>query len=68
MAAPTTTSEAIQQAALGPSQVQVKGTMVTARSAEDLIKIANHQAAQTATTAAAGFGLRFAGLKPPGAG
>ena len=68
MTTPTTTAEAIQQAALNPSQVQVKGTMVTARTADDLIKIANHQAAQTATTAAAGFGLRFATLKPPGAG
>jgi hypothetical protein len=68
MTAPTTTAEAIQQAALGPSQVQVKGTMVTARSAEDLIAIANYQAAQSAAGANAQRGLRFSTIKPPGAG
>ena len=61
-------AEAIQQAALGPSQVQVKGTMVTSRSAEDLIAIANYQAAQTAASTNPQFGLRFSTIKPPAAG
>jgi len=67
MAAPTTVSEAVEQSALGPKRVQVRGDSVEQHSIEDLIKAARYLSGETAATKTT-FGLRFTKLVPPGAG
>lgn len=68
MTIPSTVLDAINSTARNPSQVQVKGTMVTAQNIDAQIKADQYIKSQSATTASAGFGVRFASLKPPGAG
>jgi hypothetical protein len=69
MAAPTNTTEALEQNALGPHSVTVGNQSVTQKSADDLIKLDRYLASKTAATAGPkGFGLRFQKLIPPGGG
>lgn len=68
MTTPATISEAIDTNAKGPASVTVNNQNVTAKDIAQLIEADRYQKAQAATTAAAGFGLRFASIKPPGAG
>lgn len=67
MAAPTTTSEAIQQTALGPKRVQVAGESVEQQSIDELIKADQYLNSNTVGSKVT-FGLRFTKLIPPGAG
>ena len=47
----------------------VDGRSADARSIDDLLKLANYQAAKDAVSnSVAGFGLRFQKIRPPGAG
>jgi len=74
MALPTTAEEAILANALGPASVSVDGSTVTAKTADDLIKLRRELAAIAAefvdadTFAGSGFGLRFTQIQPPGGG
>lgn len=74
MTLPTTAAEAILANALGYASASVNGTSVTAKTADDLIKLRRELAAIDAeavdadTFAGSGFGLRFAQIQPPGGG
>lgn len=68
MTLPATISAAIDAAAKGPASVTVDGRSVSTKDIGQIIQADQYQKAQQATTAAAGFGLRFAALKPPAAG
>ncbi len=68
MSLPTDPANAnIAVAATSPVSATFDGQSVTDRSADDLIKLRNDQAGQTAMGKAA-FGLRFTKIVPPGAG
>jgi len=58
---------AIIENASGPASVSVSGQTVTARTADDLIKLHNHLTAKKAMDQSH-FGLRFTKLVPPGCG
>lgn len=64
MAAPTTTTEALDQAALGPKSTAVDGVSATQRDLKELREQANYEAANTAADAQPHFGLRFTRLIP----
>lgn len=53
--------------ALGPKQVSVDGTTVTAQDLEKIIAAKRHLAGENAAGNDA-FGLRFTKMQPPGAG
>lgn len=67
MAAPTTTDEALEQAALGPKAVSVGNQSVTQQSVDDIIK-ADRYLAEKAAAAAGAPGIRLFQLKPGGCG
>ena len=71
MAAPTTTSDALLQNALGPASVSIDGRgSVTAKNADDIIKARRELAniANESADADFGFGLRYGQIVPPGGG
>lgn len=69
MAAPTTTEEALEQAALGPKAVTVGNQSVTQQSVDEIIKADRYAASKRAAAArTSGFGLRFSKIVPPGGG
>ena len=60
---------ALNSAASSPKTVTVDGRSAESRSVDDLLKLANYQAAKdAASNSVAGFGLRFQKIRPPGAG
>lgn len=67
MADSTITAEVIEQQALKPSSVQADGITVQRRSVQELIAASNATASERAGKRR-GFGLRFAKIKPGGAG
>ena len=68
MTTPATISEAIDTNAKGPASVSTDKATVTSKDIGQLIEADRYTKANQATTAAAGFGIRFASMKPPGAG
>lgn len=69
MTTPTTTQEAIEQNALGPSSVTNGSQSVTQRTLAELIEADRYLASKAAgETVTKGFGLRLQRIKPPGGG
>lgn len=68
MAAPTTTEEALAQAALGPQSVTVDGNNVTQRSLDEIRRQDQYEASKRAASAGQGlFGMRTRiGVPPEG--
>jgi hypothetical protein len=60
-------SDAIESAAAGPKKVKLGNQEVEQYGIDELVKAANHVAAQTAASQAH-RGLRFTALVPPGCG
>ncbi len=69
MAAPTTRSDALEQAALGPKSVTVSqtGQTTVARDLAELAEMVDRERSNTAGDKK-GFGLRMQKLVPPGGG
>lgn len=67
MSTPETSTEAVEQVALGPKAVSVDGRSVQEHSIPDLIQAAKFAQAQ-ATTSKPHRGMRFTKLVPPGGG
>ncbi len=65
-------NDALVNMASNPRQAQFDGGLAISHSIPDMIKLAQHQAAQDAAAAASagkkGFGLRFQVIKPGGCG
>ena len=66
MTAPATSTEAVEQAALGPKRVQVGNQSVEQHPIPDLIKAAEFTAA-TDAAAKPQFGIRYSRFTLPGA-
>lgn len=60
----TVSTETIAASAAGPQTISVDGLTVTRRPMSDQIAADRHVAANTGTTPAQGFGLRFARVRP----
>lgn len=67
MSTPETSTDAVEQVALGPKSVSVDGQSVTEHSIPDLIEAAKFAKAQSSNSKAH-RGLRFTKLSPPGGG
>ena len=68
MTTPATILEAIDTNAKGPASATVGGDSVTAKDISQLIEADRYVKANTSASTNPQFGLRFASMKPPGAG
>lgn len=70
MTTPATIAEAIDTTARNPASVSTDKATVTSKDISQLIEADRYTKANAsgATAAISGFGLRFASMKPPGAG
>lgn len=67
MTQPTTTHDAVKQAALGPKKVKVANQEVEQHPLPDLVEADRHDKSRTAA-ARDHLGIRFRKIVPPGAG